>query len=160
MAPILPYTTEEAWSAMPDFQGKSESVHLELFSRFQERFLAEETYQEWERLSAVRDLVLKQLELARESKLIGNSLEASAALRVPEQLQALLQKYSEELPSLFIVSNVTLEETSEEELGIQVSKVKWEKCQRCWNYSDYVGTSSDYPIFCQRCEDVVKKMST
>lgn len=160
MAPILPYTTEEAWSAMPDFKGKSESVHLELFPRFQERFLAEETYQEWERLSAVRDLVLKQLELARESKLIGNSLETSVALRVPEKLQALMQNYHEKLPSLFIVSDVILEETREEELGIQVSKVKWEKCQRCWNYSDYVGTSLDYPAFCQRCEDVVKKMGT
>ena len=31
MAPILPFTADEAWEAMPAFEGKEESVHLGLF---------------------------------------------------------------------------------------------------------------------------------
>ncbi|MGB2907465.1 MAG: isoleucine--tRNA ligase [Candidatus Aminicenantaceae bacterium] len=158
MAPILPFTTEEAWEAMPAYDGKSESVHLELFSDFSEVWLREETYQEWESLGGLREAVLKELEKAREEKLIGNSLEAAITIQAPEAERELLEKYRSELPVLFIVSAVKLGEAGGEEIEVGVDKISWKKCQRCWNYSDYVGTSDAHPDFCRRCEDVVKDM--
>jgi isoleucyl-tRNA synthetase len=63
-----------------------------------------------------------------------------------------------ELPSLFIVSEVNLDPYSGDECVVEVGKAPGEKCLRCWNFSVYVGRSSDYPDFCQRCEDVVGRM--
>jgi isoleucyl-tRNA synthetase len=158
VAPLLPFTTEEAWDAMPSFQGKEESVHLELFPSFNKEWLGADLCQEWEALKGVRESVLKELELARESKLIGNSLESRVTLRVPPALQDVLDKYAAELASLFIVSSVELEPHSGTDLEIKVSKAEGDKCQRCWNYSPYVGTCEAFPVFCKRCEDVVKEI--
>jgi isoleucyl-tRNA synthetase len=157
MAPVLPFTAEEAWEAMPDFDGKEESIHLELFPSFDESWLHSDVFREWEELVQVRDKVLKELELARENKLIGNSLEACIVLSVPSDQRELLSKYEKELISLFIVSDVSLQEKDVKSLEVSIQKAPWEKCQRCWNYSSYVGKSSKYPDFCSRCEEVVNK---
>ena len=160
MAPILPFTTEEVWETMPAFKEKEESVHLSQFPAFEETWSSEELYEEWEKLGFVRERVLKELESAREQNLIGNSLEAVVTLEVPSSEAKLLKKYEKELPSLFIVSAVELRPGEGEEIEAKISKASWEKCQRCWNYSSYVGTSPEFPQFCQRCEDVVKGMSS
>lgn len=158
MAPILPFTTEEVWEALPSHEGKEESVHLEKLPELEQRWLEPELFQQWEDLISVREEVLKKLERAREEKLIGNSLEAQVVLRVPAAKVELLNKHEEELTSLFIVSAVTLETSDEDELEVEISKAPGEKCQRCWNFSTYVGQSKEYPLFCQRCEQVVKEM--
>ncbi len=160
MAPILPFTADEAWEAMPAHRGKEESVHLELFPSAEEQWLEPARYKEGEGLIEVRVKVLKELEKAREEKLIGNSLEARVVLNVPAPLKDLLAKYEPELPSLFIVSAVDLEFDSGGELGIKVEKAPGDKCQRCWNYSPYVGTSREFACLCERCEAVVKKLRT
>ncbi len=158
MAPILPFTTDEAWEAMPAHRGKGESVHLELFPTAEKRWLEPALYKEGEGLIEVRVKVLKELEKAREEKLIGNSLEARVVLKVPAPLKDLLAKYESELPSLFIVSAVDLEFDSGGELGIKVEKAPGDKCERCWNYSPQVGASPEYRCLCERCEAVVKKL--
>ena len=158
-APLLPFTTEEAWEAMPSFKGKEESVHLELFPSFDKEWLSSDPFKEWKDLKGVRERVLKELEVARESKLIGNSLEAQVTLKVPPDLKESLDKYTSELESLFIVSSVDIESQAGAALEINVSKASGNKCQRCWNYSPYVGTCDEFPVFCQRCEDVVKEMN-
>ncbi len=157
MAPILPFTTEEAWEAMPGFKDKNESIHLGLFPDFEEKWLDEDIFQEWERLSETREKVLKELERKREDKTIGNSLEAGIFFMVPDSLESLFHKYEKDLPALFIVSSVKLSINKGQELVIDISKAYGTKCVRCWNYSPYVGTSVDFPEFCKRCEDVVKE---
>jgi isoleucyl-tRNA synthetase len=158
MAPILPFTAEEAWASMPDYTEKQESVHLQLFPTLEEKWLEDALFQEWEELVVIRDLVLKELETAREGKMIGNSLEATITLKLPADKEPLLRKYEMELPSLFIVSEVNLDPFSGDEFVVEVGKAPGEKCLRCWNFSTYVGQSSDYPGLCQRCEDVVGRM--
>jgi len=160
MAPILPFTTEEVWEMMPSFKGKEESIHLEEFPAFKEKWLDDAQFQERENLGLVREKVLKELEIAREEELIGDSLEAGVKLKVPSSEQELLKKYEEELPSLFIVSAVELLPQSGDELEAEVSKAPGVKCQRCWNFSTYVGKSSEYPHFCMRCEGVVKTINS
>jgi len=158
MAPLLPFTAEEGWEFMPDFGEKQESVHLHLFPSQDEKWLEPETFQEWEELVDVRDAVLKELETAREDKIIGNSLEASVTLKVPADKESLLRKYEKELASLFIVSQVILDPYEGEDLAVEVLNAPGEKCARCWNFSSYVGRSEDFPRFCERCEDVVRQM--
>jgi isoleucyl-tRNA synthetase len=159
MAPVLPFTTEEAWESLPLSAGKEASIHLELFPSFERRWLDDEVGQEMERLLVLREAVLKELEKAREEKLIGNSLEALVHLVVPAAEWALVRKYERDLGALFIVSAVTVEPGTAEELGVRVSRAPGAKCQRCWNYSLHVGTSREYPELCERCEDVVRGLA-
>jgi isoleucyl-tRNA synthetase len=42
---------------------------------------------------------------------------------------------------------------------VRVAKAPGEKCQRCWNFSQHVGTSKKYPLFCKRCEEVVESLN-
>ena len=158
MAPILPFTAEEAWECLPPFQGKEESIHLETFPALEEKWLPEEVSRDMERLLDIRDSVLKELEKARETRLIGNSLEAEVRLRAAAPDLSFLKSYESELAALFIVSSVVLEAGSSEGVEVRVSRAPGEKCQRCWNYSPYVGQSREYPRFCRRCEDVVRKI--
>jgi isoleucyl-tRNA synthetase len=56
---------------------------------------------------------------------------------------------------MLIVSDVVIAQAIGGVLEAVVSRVPGGKCLRCWNYSDYVGTSSEHPEFCRRCDDVV-----
>jgi isoleucyl-tRNA synthetase len=51
---------------------------------------------------------------------------------------------------------VSVEEGASGELEVAVEKAPGGKCERCWNYSAYVGKSREYPGFCARCESVIK----
>jgi len=155
-APILPFTTEEAWEFVPHFEGKEESVHLALFPRFTEQWLEPQESRDLEMLLAIRDKVLKALEEARAAKLIGNSLEARVILFTPDNFESLLRKYHQDLPALFIVSAVDLERSDKGEVEVRVEVAPGQKCLRCWNYSPYVGRDEEFPELCPRCEAVVR----
>ena len=130
MAPILPFTTEEAWEAMPSFENKEESVHLGRFPDFKKQWLDSEQVKEWEEMILIRENVLKELERVRENRFIGNSLEAQVILQFPQSKVKLLKKYESELPSLFIVSSVELKSHDKDELKVVILKAPGEKCER------------------------------
>jgi isoleucyl-tRNA synthetase len=157
LAPVLPFTTEEAWESLPSFRGKEESVHLRLFPKFDRSYLDSGTRAEMDRLLGLRETVLKALETAREEKRIGNSLEAEVRLRVPAADRALVEKYRDELCSLFIVSSVVVEPAPAEAVGVTIDRAPGEKCRRCWNYSPYVGRSEAHPELCARCEAALQE---
>src|SRR6185503_19565326 len=70
MAPVLPFTSEEAWQSSGN---RSTSVHLE---RFPETSPSQSAAGYWPALRDARDQVLKSLEESRATKFIGTSLEA------------------------------------------------------------------------------------
>ena len=160
MAPILPFTSEEAWEAMPAFPGKTDSVHLGLFPAFEGAGLDAALFEEMEALMAVREGVLKELEKAREEKRIGTSLEAAVTLSAPADLGPLLKKHEASLPALFIVSAVALKEGSGPGLEVEVGRAPGEKCERCWNFSTGVGASRAFPTVCPRCAAVLEGRAT
>jgi isoleucyl-tRNA synthetase len=158
MAPILSFTADEALAHVPAFAGKDDSVHLGEFPKAQDWLGTRggAFIDDMERLLGVREKVLKELEKARETKLIGNSLEACVTLKAPAADAAILEGRRNDLAALFIVSAVAVERTTGDELAIEVTKAPGGKCERCWNFSTHVGTSPDHPTFCARCEKVVK----
>jgi len=155
MAPVLPFTTEEAWEAMPAFRGKEESVHLAAFPPRARDVLRDEEKKEWDVLLDLRDRVLKELEKAREKKKIGNSLEAKVKIAVPAASAGLVEGRRAELPALFIVSEVEVERAAGAEITVVVERASGDKCPRCWNYSPSVGESTEHPDLCRRCWEVV-----
>jgi isoleucyl-tRNA synthetase len=158
LAPILAFTADEIWENLPHSSGDTAheaSVHIALFPAASgERDV--ELLTRWAQLFEVRDVVLRALEEARTSKLIGGSLEARVRLTADRTTHQLLQHYRDELRYIFIVSQVELSLSLEDEapaggLSVDVERAHGEKCERCWNYSTRVGESSRYPTACERC---------
>jgi isoleucyl-tRNA synthetase len=156
MAPVLPFTTEEAWEVMPFYPGKEESVHLCSFPEEKEAWLSEDNLKKAGRLLEIRAEVQKELEKAREDKLVGNSLEAQIIIQAPPEDFDLLAGFRPDLPMIFIVSAVGVEPGSGSELKIRVERATGQKCERCWNFSTSVGQDADYPLVCDRCVKVLK----
>jgi len=155
MAPILPFTAEEAWESMPEYKSKEESVHLYTFPEEESAWLPEDWMNKVDKLLKIRERVQKEMEKAREGRLIGNSLEARLAFKAPDDIFDLLAEFKTDLTTIFIVSAVSVEPKPDQELEIIVAKAEGRKCERCWNFSPTVGQDTERPIVCARCSRVL-----
>ncbi len=152
IAPILSFTAEESWGFLPKWKSKEESVLLSSFPKaegwrntaLEERFAG---------IWAVRDVVNKSLEEARQAKSIGHPREAKVTLTVDAAARAALGATKEDLPRLFLVSELELKDGAS--VSTQVSRASGEKCARCWTFSTYVGKDSTHPDLCDRCVQAV-----
>ena len=161
IAPLLAFTTEEVWGYLRKPAGSPDSVHLALFPQPDELTAGftdsqRSRLRNWDELIAVRDVVLKQLEVARQEKFIGAPLEARLRLKAGDKLYPLLDEYLNDLPGLFIVSQVALERAPGDELSVEIERAQGEKCERCWKYTTDVGVDPDFPTICAACRDAVK----
>jgi isoleucyl-tRNA synthetase len=164
LAPILPFTAEEVFDAMEEGRaGKrcADSVHVLLFPKYDPRHDRQDLIDEWERLQAVRESVLKALEAVRQSGKIGNPLEACVRLTAGKGIAPLLRRHEADLRYIFIVSQVDIQESPAEgqALEVEVTSAAGQKCERCWNYSLEVGKDVDFGTLCERCVPVVKGMT-
>lgn len=159
MAPVLSFTAEEIWRHLG---AEEQSVFLSRFPAPEESFIDPALEGKWSRLIAVRDEVNKALELKRKDRLIGNSLEAKVVLYAKDDgLLGLLNGLGDFLPALFIVSQAealsgapegdAFESGEIEGLHIGVFKAQGRKCERCWNWSEKVGSFDEAPDVCERC---------
>jgi isoleucyl-tRNA synthetase len=160
LAPLLAFTMDEVWGYLPRPAGSPASVHLALLPEPEELTAgipAERRARlaNWDRLLEVRETVLKSLETARQEKLIGAPLEARVRLRVDSDLYPLLHEYAGELPALFIVSQVALENGHRGEMAVDIERAEGEKCERCWKYRHEVGQSAEFPTLCAACQEAI-----
>lgn len=160
LAPVLTFTAEEVWGAMPDYTGKEASVHLAQFPVPNPSHEDAELAERWQTMLDIRTESSKAVEIARQNKVIGHSLDAAVTILPPENLRTLLMAYGEELRTLLIVSQVDIVDTgipdayeSSEIKGLKigVAKAAGKKCARCWIYSPYVGADALHPEICDRC---------
>jgi isoleucyl-tRNA synthetase len=166
LAPILSFTTEEAWRQLPG--AKSESVHLERFPEAPLGWLDDTLEREWNRLLEVRREIAKALETARARGLIGSGLEAAVTIvAAPEDLPELLRRKGTLLPTLLLVSQMSLtaarapaavsyESQEIPGLVIGIDHARGAKCARCWTWSERVGEAADHPTLCERCVAVLR----
>ncbi|MFH1737284.1 MAG: class I tRNA ligase family protein, partial [Actinomycetota bacterium] len=171
LAPVLCFTTEEIWQVMPEALRGAESVHLSAWPTGREDVWDSTLEEKWATLIGIRNDVLKALEVARNSKLIGNALEAKVELYLKGNLIKLLQKNETLLPMLFIVSQVSVEGAKKppadafvsqkvKGMAVYVKKADGVKCERCWNYSLEVGADKEHATLCPRCVNNVRKWPT
>ena len=151
MAPVLSFTAEEIWQALPAREGKAESVFLETFRPTAAPEGAEALLARWERLLEVRRLVTKALEGAKGE--IGKSLEAAVAIRADAGTAAFLASFGEAvLKEVFIVSGVEVrEDAAAAAPAVTVRRADGRKCSRCWCWSTGVGAAAAHPEVCPRC---------
>ncbi|MEA1967244.1 MAG: class I tRNA ligase family protein, partial [Thermodesulfobacteriota bacterium] len=161
IAPILPFTAEEIWKEMPQFDEKEESVHLAAIPVVEQAWKDNDLAAKWEKITAVRADVTKALEEARKEKLIGHPLDAGIEITLPDgEYKKALQGFGKDLRDIFIVSAASLSEQTNEDsyhskeidgLTITVMRANGDKCERCWKYDTSVGDSDEYRGACQRC---------
>jgi len=164
LAPILPFTAEEVFQAMQEgrtAKSRADSIHVMLFPKYEPRHDRQDLIDEWERLRAVREAVLKALEEVRQSGKIGNSLESRVRLRAGKRLAPLLRRHEPDLRYIFIVSRVEIQESPAEDdaLEVDVAAAGGQKCERCWNYSTEVGADRELGTLCERCIPVVRELT-
>jgi len=164
MAPVLSFTAEEIWQHMHN-EGRSPSVHMELFVPLRDDLRDPDLALRWENIIKVRKEVTKALEIARKEKRVGHSLDASVTLGLPDKLLEALNPYIDQLRSIFIVSSVQVLPSeavdggyeSEEIAGLKVLVFPSEdkKCERCWVHDPSVGENSLHPALCSRCYEAM-----
>ena len=165
MAPMLSFTAEEIWQAMPHKAGDvKESVFLNDIPRYDEKLTFSEVTARWNQLLELRESVMKSLELARAEKRIGKSLDAKVTVYAPDAATYdLLASFKDELPTVFIVSQVELIKAAAPEgtiidegpIGVVVEAADGKKCDRCWNFTTNGTDDGEDGCLCPRCKTVL-----
>ena len=161
MAPVLSFTSEEVWSFMSRTGDEPASVHLSAFPDLSEVSFPDHLVTKWEMISQLKGEVSKALELRRQEKVIGHSLDAWVRLQLPDSIRTVLGKEQEQLKFIFIVSGVEIVDSLEGEekvysgenlegLKIAVRSAPGKKCDRCWNYFEEE-SPPEHPSICLRC---------
>ena len=169
LAPICPFTAEEAFAAIPRKTGsfaKVESVHLLTMEPPPGDWDDAKLAEHFDRLFKVRTDVLVQLEALRKAETIGRALEARVTLFSSDAAVAkFLADHAKMLPAFFNVSEVVVADIAvagmsagESEPAVQVlaQSSPAAQCDRCWRHLDSVGQDPAEPTLCSRCAEVVK----
>ena len=164
LAPILPFTADEVWGAMPA-GASGPSVHLEEFppSRPERREPGLEG--DWETILRARQAVTRELEGLREKKEIGSSLAAEVEIAALDETEReILERHLAALEEAFIVSAVHVRDTLEaddapEGFRTRARPASGEKCDRCWRWRPSVGDHPDHPTLCEECVSILSELS-
>ena len=164
-APILAFTCDEIWQAMP--HRSTDDTRNVLLNQMPENFdtyaLDDATMEKWNVIMKLRQDVNGVLEKARADKRIGKALEAHVTLSTQDEaLKASCADVN--LAEICIVSSCTWDQPEDgaevasgvnfPALTIGVSEAKGEKCPRCWMHS----LNADANGLCPRCAAVVAKL--
>jgi isoleucyl-tRNA synthetase len=168
LAPILPFTMEEAW--LSRFSGEGSSVHLMPFAKTPEEWAAPEIAAKWERIRDVRSVITGALEIERQlKKTIGSALEAAPEVYVSnaDYLEALK---GIDLAEVAITSGATLIEGDGPSDAFRLDEVKGvavvfrpaqgAKCARSWKIMPEVGSDPDFPDLTPRDAEAVREWQT
>ncbi len=168
VAPILSFTADEIYLAMPKDAGMKDvpSVHLLEWPVLPEEWINREIEEKFRRLVAIRSDVLKAIEDKRRAGEVGSSLEVKILIRTGNKNEYdYLKAHEGMLPSVFIVSQAAVEHVlnfGEPPAGsfareMVVQKAEGEKCSRCWNYRTDIGEDPEHETLCARCAANVKE---
>ncbi len=186
LAPILVFTSEEAWSFMPG--KKAESVHLSSMPAVNPGWVDDGLEKKWNDLLKIKSTISVGLEKVRQDKRIGHSLDAMVIMspdenkdrdeidkllkkdfeiaNSSENMITLLKEESCSLEEILIVSKFEFVDTWKKGSDVEVrsipgfiiyiNKAKDGKCERCWHYSEFVGKDAAHPTVCDRCVEALR----
>ena len=170
-APILAFTCDEIWQAMPHRAGDDKRNILlnEMNKPFAAYALDEDEMGRWEQLIVLRNDVNGVLEAARADKRIGKPLEAAVTLKAEDKdAKELLERVSDMgLDEMLIVSQCLISDdepaadavcgASAQVPGLKIAVIEAPgvKCPRCWKISQHADGETG---LCPRCAAVVSKL--
>jgi isoleucyl-tRNA synthetase len=152
LAPMLPFTAEEAWLARyPSPEG---SVHLDQFPEIPASWRNDTLAEKWRKVRMVRRVVTGALEIERAAKRIGASLEADPIIYVnnPALFEAVVDV---DLAEVSITSAATLIEADGPPgafrlddvagVAVEVRRAEGKRCARSWKILPSVGSEPGFP---------------
>jgi isoleucyl-tRNA synthetase len=170
ITPILSYTADELWDALPHVESREKTVFASQWYQFpQIAKLSNESKEGldasyWQLIADVKDAVNKVIETKRNEGVIGKALSASVSLYCTGQLASQINRLGDELRFVLITSNavivegdapVNAVETEVEGLMVLVEPNEDAKCVRCWHQCADVGSVDAHPELCGRCVENV-----
>ena len=165
LTPIIPHTAEEIWSYLEE---EEEYVQLAEFPEVETFANQEELLDMWKAFMDFRDDVLKALEVARNEKLIGKSMEAKVTVYPNEQVRALLTALNANLPQLLIISPDFFTVSEEgpasapeaaqkfEDVAILVERAEGHVCDRCRQVKAKLSDHEHLEHVCEHCAEVIE----
>ena len=153
ISPILCFTGEEAWDIIGG--GEEDSVLFHTWHEFPSinEKSEEALLKKWQAVREVREAVTAAIEPLRADKSVGSSLQVEVAITAPDALAGYLKALGEELRFALLVSEVSV--AKGDELAVAAKVSGGEKCERCWHYTDDVGSVAAHPTLCARCSENV-----
>ena len=160
MAPVLSFTAEEAWQVLrsiPAGKDLPESIFLSDMPRNASMVPDVKLEEKWNKIRDIRDLVQKELEDARQKGVIGASLEAKVIFKTDNpDMKAFLEETKNLWPEIAIVSAVDVQDGAGE-LDVEAVHASGEKCPRCWQWKEDIGSNPKHADLCARCAAVMEK---
>ena len=151
MSPILCFTAEEAWQAR---FGDDSSVHLHTFEARDKNWHNLELAQKWEKIRIVRKVIVAALEIERQEKRIGSSLEAAPEIFIsdPETSRAVgdvdlaeIAITSQSCVKTEPIPKTAFRLSDVAHIGVVPKIAKGRRCARSWKILPDVGAVSAYP---------------
>lgn len=169
VAPVLCFTSEEVWQALPNKEEREWSVHMSDMPKVNEAYLDKELDEKWKKRLAVRSVAMKALEEARQAKVIGHPLDAEVTVYADGEAYDIVKAMEKELADFLLVSQTHIvsgtatapENAASNEEGTvkaSVSVCTLAKCERCWKRSADVDADPKHPGVCARCAHVLNEM--
>jgi isoleucyl-tRNA synthetase len=159
-SPIISFTSEEAWQSR--HQDNSTSILSQTITDKDFTYSYSNLEKIFDELKRVRKSVTAALEIKRNEKLIGSSLQAKAIIYIPSEIKQILSTL--DLAEMCIVSGVEIKDIAEktpssmnfeeEDIFVDISLAEGDKCQRCWTILPEVKDNQDH--LCSRCDNVWK----
>lgn len=157
--PVMPHQAEDIWQNVPENQrGGLESILLSSWPEIKEEWNNTALENDFTKILKIREIVTRAIEPLRADKKVGSSLEVAVYVKSDEK--ELLKSCEDELCNIFITSQAyvceekpedVLNEYTEDNTTVWVTKAKGEKCCRCWKYREL---NSDG--ICPECQEAVK----
>ena len=169
VAPVLCFTSEEVWQALPNKEEREWSVHMSDMPKVNEAYLDKALDEKWKKRLAVRSVAMKALEEARQAKVIGHPLDAEVTVYADGEAYDIVKAMEKELADFLLVSQTHIVEgtaaapenaASNEEGTVKASVAvcTLAKCERCWKRSADVDSDPKHPGVCARCAHVLIEM--
>ncbi|HSE78767.1 MAG TPA: isoleucine--tRNA ligase [Alphaproteobacteria bacterium] len=161
LAPVLCFTTEEAWQTR--FPGDNDSVHLRIFPTVDDAWRADALAAKWEKIRELRRVVTGAIEISRAERRLGAALQAAPEVfATADHVRALSGL---DLAEIAITSSATLHAHAAPDgvftlpdvpgVGVIVHLASGDKCERCWRVLPEVGRHQRHATLCERCIDAV-----
>lgn len=148
ISPILSFTAEEAWAVFNP--NESGTIFTETFSKLPEVSDGAALLEKWAQIRAIRSDVQKEIERQRELGKVGSSLQAVVEVKLPQNEYDVIASLGDELRYVMITSEAKLAGVADKR-EITVVPSEQQKCERCWQYREDVGSDDKYPTLCCRC---------
>ncbi|MDX8393677.1 MAG: isoleucine--tRNA ligase [Mariprofundales bacterium] len=149
IAPVLPFTAEEAWEHLPHMNNENvSSIHLNTFANIKIISLLPEQQIAWDSFFTLRETVNTALDQAKKQGIVKSSV--AACVTIPHSYANLANELGEDMQQLLIMGQIKYGDE------LHIAAAEGEKCPRCWNTGTPANNSHPvHGMLCTRCFSAV-----